>query len=56
MPNGGSDCCENCRHNEAVRQLGRPSPEDSERFFALLLDVRSVAVPNPLRTSCRNSR
>jgi hypothetical protein len=57
MPNGGSDCCGNCRHNDAVRQLGRPSPDDTERFFALAFcNLRSVTVPNPFWTYCRNFR
>jgi len=57
MPNGGSDCCGNCLHNEAVSQLGRPAPEDTERFFALsFCNLRSVTVSRPFWTYCRNFR
>lgn len=55
MPNGGSDCCGNCRFNRAVQELGEPAGNHDDHFWASsFCTLRDVKITKPFWTYCDN--
>ena len=52
MPNGGSDCCMNCRHNPAAREHYRPLNRSDVDYC----ELRDIQVHRRAYTYCLNNR
>lgn len=56
MPNGGSDCCANCRYNRVRQEIEQPASIAEATRFAekSFCTLRGVRITNPFWTYCRN--
>ena len=52
MPNGGSDCCMNCRHNPAAREGYRPENRSDVDYC----ELRAIQIHRRAYTYCLNNR